>query len=1104
MEVQVQAFAYATNDQINDMTFYRYKLINRAVTSIDSTFFGMWVDPDLGCSEDDFIGSDTSRSLMYVYNQDELDGDSGCDCTTGSTTYCDEVPVLGVDYFRGPLAPVRQRDTFMIGDPLLLDKQEYPNIYDTLEVLNDTMFILDLDHRMELGMSSFTYHVRQGAGSWPGAMWDPQTDIEFYRYLSGSWRDGTPYTFGGSGYNVGPGSQVIDYAFTGAPSNNNDWSMCSAALGKMDPRTVQATGPFRLDPGAINELIIGAVWVPDQVYPCLELDELHAADDLAQALFNNCFILPNGPDAPDLDWIELDRELIMVLSNDPRASNNAYELYSERGLEVPEGVEDSTYRFEGYLVYQLLNGNVTTGELDDVTKARLVFQVDKRNGVSKLFNWSTIKGPNNTDVWVPVEQIAGVDEGIRHTFQIREDQFASEDRRLVNHKHYYYTAIAYAYNEYEPFNPLTLIGQRKPYLEGRGNIQTYDPLPHPQTYQMVNGMYGEGPIITRLEGVGAGENFLEIDPAEYDSIFAGNNTPGEVTYLSGAGPIRVQVFNPLVVKDGEYILEMVDSGDTLSASAGWKFYNVNTPETVYVSEKPLAQLNEQLIADLGISVFIGQSDDAGDRVDESNGTIGYSLDYVDPAKPQWLTFLGDNFAKGTPFEAVSNFVQTELPDYPNFLLDPDQAFSKFAPWVPFVLTDMNPLEPTDNTIGWNLSPGWLDPSGSAVQNPQFGGILQALNNVNIVLTSDTSKWSRCLVVETASIYYYGSNPNLELPTEGGKKNFTSRSKPSVGKRDNDGDGFPDPDGAKDANGNALTGMGWFPGYAVDVETGERLNIFFGENSVYNDFVADALLLGKEAHDMIWNPTSQIVLEGTGLTPLEAYLGGQQYVYVTREKYDGCAALRSNIDRTNVNLKARALAKVTWTAIPMLINDPTISLLPLNEGLIPNDVVIKLRVDNPYQLAEGNGQFNSFPAYRLKLQGVSAQPLTEAEIPEALAEINVVPNPYLAYSEYETSSFDNTVKITNLPAQCVVTIYSIDGRFIRQYTRNEVGKPNSPPRSAPPVAVNQIIPDLEWNLKNFAGIPIASGVYLIHVDAPGLGERVIKWFGVSRQFDPSGL
>ena len=27
-------------------------------------------------------------------------------------------------------------------------------------------------------------------------------------------------------------------------------------------------------------------------------------------------------------------------------------------------------------------------------------------------------------------------------------------------------------------------------------------------------------------------------------------------------------------------------------------------------------------------------------------------------------------------------------------------------------------------------------------------------------------------------------------------------------------------------------MGWFPGYAIDVESGCRLNIFFGENSVY--------------------------------------------------------------------------------------------------------------------------------------------------------------------------------------------------------------------------------------------------------------------------------
>ena len=254
-----------------------------------------------------------------------------------------------------------------------------------------------------------------------------------------------------------------------------------------------------------------------------------------------------------------------------------------------------------------------------------------------------------------------------------------------------------------------------------------------------------------------------------------------------------------------------------------------------------------------------------------------------------------------------------------------------------------------------------------------------------------------------------------------------------------------------------------------------------------------------------NPGAQIVLPTTGIPgPLELYVGGQHYIYVTREKYDGCAEIRKNIDRTSAPLKARALGKITWTAIPTLFNDPTVSLLHLNDGLIPNDAIIKLRVDNPYQRAAGNGQYDSYPAYRIELRGVSSEELTEGQVSDALDSIGVVPNPYLAYSEYEASSFDNTVKITNLPAQCVVTIYSLDGRFIRQYTRNEEGKPNSPPRNSPPVAVNQIVPDLEWNLKNFAGIPIASGVYLIHVNAPGLGERVIKWFGVSRQFDPSGL
>jgi hypothetical protein len=102
----------------------------------------------------------------------------------------------------------------------------------------------------------------------------------------------------------------------------------------------------------------------------------------------------------------------------------------------------------------------------------------------------------------------------------------------------------------------------------------------------------------------------------------------------------------------------------------------------------------------------------------------------------------------------------------------------------------------------------------------------------------------------------------------------------------------------------------------------------------------------------------------------------------------------------------------------------------------------------------------------------------------------VPNPYYAYSNYETSQIDTRVKITNLPPKCTITIYSVDGTLIRQFKRD-----------------NDSETFLDWDLKNSANIPVSSGLYLIHISAQGLGEsgneaaqRVIKWFGVMRPID----
>jgi len=42
--------------------------------------------------------------------------------------------------------------------------------------------------------------------------------------------------------------------------------------------------------------------------------------------------------------------------------------------------------------------------------------------------------------------------------------------------------------------------------------------------------------------------------------------------------------------------------------------------------------------------------------------------------------------------------------------------------------------------------------------------------------------------------------------------------------------------------------------------------------------------------------------------------------------------------------------------------------------------------------------------------------------------------------------------------------------------------------------------LDWDLKNERNIPIAGGVYIIHVEVPGAGEKVLKWFGIMRPAD----
>ena len=93
VEVRVLAVAPRTGDERFDTaTLYRYEVVNKSGQALDPLRVGMFVDPDLGDASDDFVGSDSTRQLGFVYNATDEDGDYGS-----------APPAVGISWLSGTL-----------------------------------------------------------------------------------------------------------------------------------------------------------------------------------------------------------------------------------------------------------------------------------------------------------------------------------------------------------------------------------------------------------------------------------------------------------------------------------------------------------------------------------------------------------------------------------------------------------------------------------------------------------------------------------------------------------------------------------------------------------------------------------------------------------------------------------------------------------------------------------------------------------------------------------------------------------------------------------------------------------------------------------------
>ncbi len=224
LEVQAMAFAARRDGPLNDATFYRYKLIYRGFQPLDSAYVTFFADADLGNANDDYVGSDTTRDLGFIYNADDDD--------EGIRGYGENPPALGARLVKGPLADIDGKD-------------------------NDDDGAID-EAGERLGMTAFFGYADGGINPT-----DPANARQYYNYMRARRLNGRRVTVGGDGRTFS--DEPTNFMFPGDPATFSFWSEVNAdgdstARPPGDKRLIVSSGPFTMQPGDEQEVVFALVW----------------------------------------------------------------------------------------------------------------------------------------------------------------------------------------------------------------------------------------------------------------------------------------------------------------------------------------------------------------------------------------------------------------------------------------------------------------------------------------------------------------------------------------------------------------------------------------------------------------------------------------------------------------------------------------------------------------------------------------------------------------------------------------------------------------------------------------------------------------------------
>lgn len=239
IEIQVTYFGYDDIQYLKNVMFMKWQIINKSDAAYDSVYISLWSDIDLGDSNDDVAACDTSLSLSYVYNGDNLD--------EGGNGYGNLPPSCGFQLIQGPLVPGLPSDTGYFDVRQIAGKKNLPASSHSVYFSGNPMY-----SDPPLGNIAFAqraYNYQQGLIGETGAPYiNSQTNLP------------------------------SKFVFSGDPVSNTGWTQSSSGILPGDVRSMISSGPFTMAKGDTQE-IVGAFLIAqgtDRINSIVQLRDIAA------------------------------------------------------------------------------------------------------------------------------------------------------------------------------------------------------------------------------------------------------------------------------------------------------------------------------------------------------------------------------------------------------------------------------------------------------------------------------------------------------------------------------------------------------------------------------------------------------------------------------------------------------------------------------------------------------------------------------------------------------------------------------------------------------------------------------------------------------------